>query len=246
VAFYAYIGFDMVSASSQEARNPTRDIPLALILTLGICTALFVGMSLVMTGLAPYRELNVPHPVYVAIEHAGPQLAWLGPVVGIGVVLGLASAMLVCIYGQSRIFYRMSLDGLIPPAFGRISRQSQVPVFGTCFVGAASAVVAGLLPIGLLGELVSIGTLLAFAIVCAGVVVLRKAEPHWPRGFRAPALWPVALLGIGSCLYMMISLPIGTWVRLIVWLSIGGAIYFGYGRKRSMLAGAEPAPRPAE
>ena len=141
----------------------------------------------------------------------------------------------------------MALDGLIPAAFARVSPQSQVPLFGTWFVGIASAAIAGLLPIDLLGELVSIGTLLAFAIVCAGVLVLRHVEPAWPRAFRAPAVWSVSLLGIASCLYMMVSLPLATWLRLILWLAIGAAIYLGYGRKRSLLSQQSQFPgQPAE
>jgi len=251
VVFYAYIGFDMLSASAQEAKNPRRDIPLSLLFALGICTILYIAMSLVMTGLAPYRELNVPHPVYVAIAHAGPGLAWLAPLTGVGVLIGFSSAMLMCLYGQSRIFYRMALDGLIPPAFSKLSEARRVPVFGTWFVTVCAAAVAGILPIDLLGQLVSIGTLFAFAIVCAGVLVLRRAAPDRPRAFRAPAVWPVALTGIAACTYMMVSLPQGTWVRLIVWLAIGAAVYGCYGRKRSKLApvtfadGADPAPAAA-
>ncbi|OYY70047.1 amino acid permease [Sphingomonas sp. 28-63-12] len=237
VVFFAYIGFDMVSTSAQEARNPGRDIPRGILAALAICTILYVAMCLVLTGIAPYQTLGVASPVYAAIAQVGPSLAWLRPVIGIGAVLGLASAILMTLYGQVRIFYIMAHDGLLPARFARVDEHTGTPVFSTWFVGIGAALVAGVLPIEMLGELVSIGTLLAFVIVCGGVVVLRRLSPALPRSFRAPWLYPVAAVGIGICLYMMVSLPGATWIRLVVWMAIGGVIYAGYGRRHSRLAG---------
>jgi len=235
VVFFAYVGFDMVSASSNEANNPKRDIPLALMLSLLVCTILYVSMSLVMTGLVKYTELNVPHPVFVAISQA-PELAWLRPLINLGAIIGLAGAMLFILYGQTRVFYGMARDRLIPDAFGKVSPLRRVPVFGTWFVGFAAALMAGVLPIQLLGELVSIGTLSAFAMVCVGVLALRKLDPNRTRGFRVPFIAFVAPAGIATCGYMMASLPGATWIRFVVWLALGLAIYFFYGRHRSKFA----------
>jgi APA family basic amino acid/polyamine antiporter len=189
-----------------------------------------------LTGIAPYKSLDVASPVYAAIAAVGPSLAWLRPVIGIGAVLGLASAILMTLYGQVRIFYIMAHDGLLPARFAQVDAKTGTPVFSTWFVGVGAALVAGVLPIEMLGELVSIGTLLAFVIVCGGVVLLRRLSPDLPRSFRAPWLYPVAAVGIGICVYMMVSLPPATWVRLIVWMVIGFLIYAGYGRHHSRLA----------
>ena len=246
VIFFAYIGFDAVSTTAQEAKNPQRDMPIGILGSLLICTILYILMSLVMTGLAHYTTLNVPHPVFVAVAAAGPGLAWLGPIVNIGAIAGLASVVLVMLMAQPRIFYSMSRDGLLPPVFSKVHPKFRTPYITTIATGTVAAVVAALFPIALLGELVSIGTLLAFVIVCAGIIVLRRTRPEMPRPFRTPFVPIVPILGIITCGYLMYSLPEDTWLRLIIWMAIGIVIYFFYGRKHSNLtrgvtAGGVPA-----
>ncbi|HVK80281.1 MAG TPA: amino acid permease, partial [Verrucomicrobiae bacterium] len=223
--FFAYVGFDQVSSCAQEAKNPQRDIPIALLLSLIVCAVLYISMSVVMTGLAPYQDLNVPNPVFVAIDHTDASLAWLKPLVAVGVVVGLFAAVLMCIYGQTRIFYAMARDGLFPKAFAAVDPRRALPVASTIFTGLVAAAIAGLTPLQLLGELISIGTLLAFAIVCAGVLVLRVRKPDTERKFRAPMVWLFAPIGCASCLFLMLSLPAETWARFWVWLALGGLGY---------------------
>jgi APA family basic amino acid/polyamine antiporter len=236
VIFFAYIGFDAVSTAAQEAKNPQKDLPIGILGSLVVCTILYIAMALVMTGIAHYTELNVPHPVYVAIDKAGPALKWLGFLVNIGAIAGLASVVLVMLMGQPRVFYSMARDGLLPPVFGKVHPKFRTPWIATIITGSVAALVAGLFPIGLLGELVSIGTLLAFVIVCGGIWVLRVKRPDLPRPFRTPLVPLVPILGIGICGYMMYGLPKDTWLRLIIWMALGLVIYFVYGIRHSKLA----------
>jgi APA family basic amino acid/polyamine antiporter len=237
VVFFAYIGFDAVSTAAQEAKNPQRDMPRGILASLCICTVLYVLMALVMTGLAPYRELAVPHPVYVALAKAGPTLAWLDYLVNIGAIAGLASVVLVLLMGQPRIFHAMAEDGLLPRVFQRMHPRFKTPYVTTLLTGGAAAIIAGLLPVSLLGELVSIGTLLAFVLVCAGVWLLRRRMPDVPRPFRTPFVPLVPILGVLTCGYMMLALPIETWIRLVIWMALGCIVYFAYGRRNSRLRG---------
>ncbi|MGH7526075.1 MAG: amino acid permease [Gemmatimonadales bacterium] len=233
VIFFAYIGFDAVSTAAQETRNPQRDMPIGILGSLAICTTLYIAVALVLTGMVNYTQLNVPDPIAVGINAAGPGLAWLRPVVKIGAIAGLSSVILVMLLGQPRIFYTMAKDGLLPPVFSAVHPRFRTPWLASAVTGAFAMVFAGLLPIGLLGELVSIGTLLAFAIVCAGVLVLRYTDPQRPRPFRTPLVPFVPIAGILACFYLMAGLPVDTWARLIIWMGLGLAIYFLYGRRHS-------------
>lgn len=219
--FFAYIGFDTVSTLAQESRQPQRDLPIGLLASLGICAILYVGMAAVMTGMVSYRRLDVANPIDVALAQAGPALAWLVPVVGIGAILGLASTVLSSILGQSRICYAMARDGLLPRLFLAVHPRFGTPMAGTIIVGALAAVIAGLFPIEVLGELVSIGTLVAFLSVCVNVLIMRRSHPHVVRIFRVPWSPLVPLLGIACCAVLMLSLPGATWVRLLVWMALG-------------------------
>src|SRR5690349_5698811 len=239
VVFFAYIGFDAVSTAAQEAKNPQRDMPIGMLGSLAFCTVLYILMSLVMTGLAPYTALNVPHPVDVALAQA-PALRWLNYLVDVGAIMGLASVVLVMLMGQPRIFFSMSRDGLLPAVFGKVHPRFQTPYVTTIVTGVVAAAVAGFFPIGLLGQLVSIGTLFAFVLVSAGVIVLRYKRPDLHRPFRTPLVPVVPALGILTCTYLMYGLPGDTWLRLVIWLLIGFVIYFTYGKSHSVVnAGAD-------
>jgi len=232
VIFFAYIGFDAVSVAAQEARNPQRDVPLGILGSLAICTVLYMLMCWVLTGIAPYQSLNVAHPVSKAVE-ALTSTRWLAPYVNVGAIVGLASVVLVLLLGQSRIFYAMSKDGMIPPLFGAIHPRFKTPWLGTLVTGLFCAFLAGVLPLHILGELVSIGTLAAFVIVCVGIMILRRRRPNVARPFRTPFVWIVAPLGIFMCLFMMVFLPVDTWIRLAVWTVIGLLIYGFYSRNHA-------------
>ncbi|HXS24514.1 MAG TPA: amino acid permease [Gemmatimonadales bacterium] len=235
VIFFAYIGFDAVSTAAQEAKKPQRDMPVGILGSLAICTVLYIAVALVLTGIVKYDQLNVPDPIAVGVNAAGPSLAWLRPIVKIGAIAGLTSVILVMLLGQPRIFYSMSKDGLLPPVFAAVHPKFRTPWLASLLTGVFAMAMAGLLPIGLLGELVSIGTLLAFAIVCGGVLVLRYTDPDLPRPFRTPLVPLVPIGGIAACLYLMAHLPPDTWARLIIWMLIGLAIYFLYGRRHSKI-----------
>jgi APA family basic amino acid/polyamine antiporter len=233
VIFFAYIGFDAVSTAAQEAKKPQRDMPIGILGSLAICTVLYIAVALVLTGIVKYTQLNVPDPIAVGVNAAGPGLAWLRPIVKIGAIAGLTSVILVMLLGQPRIFYTMSKDGLLPPVFSAVHPKFRTPWLASLLTGVFAMAMAGLLPIGLLGELVSIGTLLAFAIVCGGVLVLRYTDPDLVRPFRTPLVPLVPLGGIAACVYLMLGLPPDTWARLFIWMAIGLAIYFLYGRWHS-------------
>lgn len=233
VVFFAYVGFDAVSTTSQEAINPKRDVPRGILFSLLICTILYIAVSLVLTGIVNYKELNVPAPIALAIDKAGTSLVWLRPIIKIGAIAGLSSVVLVLLLGQTRVFFTMASDGLLWKSFARTHHKFQTPHVATILTGSFAAFFAGVFPIGLLGEMVSIGTLLAFVIVSVGIIILRKAEPDAPRAFKTPWVPMVPVLGALVCLAQMFALPKDTWYRLIGWMIIGFVIYFTYGRKHS-------------
>ncbi len=238
IIFFAYIGFDAVSTAAQEARNPQRDMPIGILVSLAICTVLYIAVAAVLTGMVPYLELNTPAPVAMALDRY-PGLSWLAGWVKLGAIAGMTSTMLVMLLGQPRIFYAMSKDGLLPPVFAKVHPNFKTPSFSTVLTGVVAAAVAGMLPVTILGELVSIGTLMAFIVVCIGVLVLRRTRPDLKRPFRVKAPWLVCTLGALICAYMMISLPKDTWVRLVVWTFFGLLVYVFYGRKHSALRGKQ-------
>jgi len=228
VMFFAYVGFDAVSTAAQEAKRPQRDLPIGMLTSLLICTVIYIAVAIVLIGIVPYRELNVADPLAVGIDRTG--LKWLSPLVKVSALFGLFSTMLVQLLGQTRIFYSMSRDGLLPPVFGAVHPRFKTPHLSTALVGVIVSVAAGLVPIGVLGQLVSMGTLLAFVLVCIGILVLRRTSPEIPRPFRTPGLPWVPIAGALICLVQMFSLPIATWERLVIWLAIGLVIYFSYSR----------------
>jgi APA family basic amino acid/polyamine antiporter len=229
VVFFAFIGFETVSTAAGETRRPQRDAPIGLLGSLAISTLLYVAVAAVLTGLVPYRALDVPDPIAKAVEAVGLGAFAIG--IKLGAILGLTTAALAALYGQARIFYAMARDGLLPPAFARVHPRFRTPATSQVAIGAVTALVAGLFPIDLLGELVSIGTLFAFMVICIAVLVLRRTDPARSRPFRVPGMPVVPVLGILSCLGLMLGLPGDTWLRLVIWLVLGLAIYFAYGRR---------------
>lgn len=243
IIFFAYIGFDAVSTAAQEAKNPKRDMPIGIIASLVICTALYVIVSLVLTGLVRYTRLNVPDPVAFGVEQVPALRAWLAPLVDVGALAGLSSVILVVMLGQPRIFYAMSQDGMLPPALGRVHPRFRTPHVATVTTGIVATFGAGVLPIDILAELTNIGTLSAFFVVCIAVLVLRRARPELSRPFRVPCPWLTCSIGALGCLVLILSLPPSTWWRALVWTLIGFGIYFGYGFRHSRLRRTDDGAR---
>lgn len=247
IIFFAYIGFDAVSTAAQEAKNPQRDMPIGILVSLAICTVLYVLFAHVMTGVTHYTAFQGADgiaPVAVAIDnmgHAGadgvivPAYPWLNKAIIIAILAGYASVIMVMLMGQSRVFFSMSKDGLLPPVFSKVHPKFGTPAKSNLLFMVFVSLFAAFVPARIVGEMTSIGTLLAFVLVCAGVIVLRKAQPNLPRAFKTPLVPLIPILGILSCLVMMFALPGDTWLRLIIWLALGFVIYFGYSVKNSKL-----------
>jgi len=231
VIFFAYIGFDAVSTAAQEAKNPKRDMPIGILGSLAICTVLYILVALVLTGLVNYKDLNIPDSLAVAIDVTG--FKWGSLLVKFGALGGLSSTMIVLLLGQSRVFFSMSKDGLLPKFFSSVHPKFRTPWISSITVGLVVAVFASTIPLAKLGEMTSIGTLLAFIIVCAGVLVLRRKRPELARPFKAPWMPFTPIMGILVSLAMMLGLPLDTWKRLIYWLAIGLVIYFLYSKNHS-------------
>ena len=237
MVFFAYVGFDAVSTAAEEAKNPQRDVPFGILFSLVFCTAIYIVVSGLLTGIVPYTELNVPSPVAHSLQLIG--INWASALVATGVIAGLTTVMLVLYYGLTRVFFAMSRDGLMPPFFAQVHRKTKTPVRVIGLCGLIIALIAGFIPLGELAELVNIGTLAAFVLVCLGVVVLRIKQPHLHRPFKNPLNPVFPLLGAFSCAALMAFLPWVTWLRFAVWLAIGVVIYFTYSIRHSKLRGQD-------
>jgi APA family basic amino acid/polyamine antiporter len=240
IVFFAYIGFEAVSTAGQEAKDPKRDMPFGIIGSLVVCTVIYMLVAAIMTLLVPYNQLNVPDPVAVVVDNFGSTWGWLAKIIKIGAIIGLTSVVLVLMYAQTRIFYTMARDGLLPKIFSKVHPTLKTPYINTILVGTITAVAAGFFDINVLGDMTSVGTLAAFAIVCLSVIYLRRSAPELPRGFKVP-LYPVLpVLGILSCLYLITTVPWDV-LKFFLWYMAGGIIlYFVYGMRNSNLQHGDP------
>jgi basic amino acid/polyamine antiporter, APA family len=240
IVFFAYIGFEAVSTAGQEARDPKRDMPFGIIGSLVVCTVIYMLVAAIMTLLVPYQSLNVPDPVAVVVDNFGPQWAWLAKIIKVGAIIGLTSVVLVLMYAQTRIFYTMARDGLLPRVFATVHPKYQTPWINTLLVGLLTAIAAGFFDINVLGDMTSVGTLAAFAIVCLSVIYLRRSDPDLPRGFKVPFYPVLPVLGILSCAYLITTVPWSV-LKFFLWYLAGGAVlYFFYGLRNSNLQHGEP------
>ncbi|MDD6135354.1 MAG: amino acid permease [Selenomonadaceae bacterium] len=231
IVFFAYIGFDAVATSAEECKNPSRDLPIGIIGSLIVCTALYVIVAGVLTGVVPYTELNNPEPVAFALRYIGYNLG--SAVVGVGAIAGITTVLLVLLYGQARIFFAMSRDGMVPARVCKIHKRYHTPYIVTVLGAIFVSLIAGFAPIGLIAEMANIGTLSAFLVAAIGVMVLRVTKPDVPRAFRCPLVWLIAPLAVLACGYLMAHLPLETWIRFLVWCTFGCLVYFGYSYQHS-------------
>lgn len=236
--FFAFIGFDAVSTAAEEVKNPQRSMPIGIIFSLAICTVLYIAVSLVLTGIVPYDLLNVNNPVAFALSYVNKN--WVAGFISLGAIAGMTTVLLVMMYGQTRLFFAMSRDGLLPPVFARISVKKQTPLYSTLIVGGMASLFAGFIPLDKLAQLTNIGTLFAFIVVSLGVILLRKTNPELRRAFRVPLVPLIPILSVLFCGYLVISLPVGTWIGFAIWLAIGFVIYFAYGYRHSKLGRSLP------
>lgn len=231
--FFAYIGFDAVSTAAEEVKNPKRNMPIGIIASLAICTVLYIVVSAILTGIVPYTELNVPNPVAFALNYIHQD--WVAGLISVGAITGITTVLLVMMYGQTRLFYAISRDGLLPKIFSKVSEKKQTPVLNTWVVAIVVALFAGVLPLGKLAELTNIGTLFAFIVVSLGVLVLRKTQPNLTRGFKVPFVPVIPILSVLFCGYLTLQLPATTWITFFIWITVGLVVYFLYGRRNSIL-----------
>ncbi|WP_199421525.1 amino acid permease [Actinotalea solisilvae] len=234
VVFFAYIGFDIVATTAEESRNPQHDMPRGILGSLAVCTVLYMAVAAVITGMVPYGELNTAAPLAEAFDSLG--ITWAARLIALGAVAGITTVILVLMLGQTRVLFAMARDHLLPPALARVHPRFGTPHVITGVVTAGVAVLAGVVPLEALSELVSIGTLFAFTVVCVGVLVLRRTAPDLPRAFRTPGVPVVPVLGVVACLWLMINLPLDTWIRFLAWMAIGLVVYAAYGRRHSRFA----------
>jgi basic amino acid/polyamine antiporter, APA family len=235
IVFFAFLGFDTVSTLAQESKNPQRDMPIGMLGSLLICTLLYILCGLVLTGVVSYTTLGVEYPMLIAVSAFGPRFGWLKYVTNIAILCGLTSVILVMLMGQARVFYTMAQDGLLPKSFGKIHSQFRTPFFATAVVTISGMCMAGFLPVGILGKLTSMGALLAFGMVCLGVLILRKTHPELHRPFKTPLYPWVPLFGVLSCLTLMLSMPLIIWLQLLVFILAGCVLYFFYSRRHSKI-----------
>ncbi|BDB22895.1 amino acid permease [Cupriavidus sp. P-10] len=234
LVFFAFIGFDAVTSAAEEVRNPRRDLPIGIIGSLAVCTVLYVVVAAIMTGIVPFAKFaGVDHPVSLALQYAGQN--WVAGFVDLGAILGMTTVILVMTYGQTRVIFAMSRDGLLPERLSSVHPVHATPYFATWTVGLIFAAIAGFVPLNVLAELINIGTLAAFTLISVAVLVLRKTRPDLPRAFRCPGVPVVPLLSIGFCLFLMAHLQALTWIAFLVWLALGLVIYFAYARRNAVL-----------
>ncbi|MFC6087245.1 amino acid permease [Sphaerisporangium aureirubrum] len=239
IVFFAFIGFDVVATAAEETRNPQRDLPIGIIASLTLCTVLYVAVSLVVVGMQPYDRLSTEAPLATAFRSVGQD--WLATIISIGALAGLTTVVMILMLGQSRVFFAMSRDNLLPRSLAAVHPRFGTPYRITLIIGAVTALLAGLIPLSALAELVNIGTLFAFVLVSASVMILRRTRPELPRSFRTPLVPLVPILSMLACFYLMLNLPVETWVRFLVWMVLGVVVYFGYGARHSRVAEQERA-----
>jgi len=234
VVFFAFIGFDIVATTAEESANPQRDMPRAILGSLAICTVLYMAVAAVLTGMVPYSQLNTGAPLAEAFDALG--ITWAARIIALGAVAGITTVILVLLLGQSRVLFAMSRDHLLPPSLAKVHPRFGTPARINVLVAVAVASLAGLVPLSELAALVSLGTLLAFVVVCVGVLVLRRTRPELPRAFRTPWVPIVPVLGVLACLWLMVNLPLNTWLLFLIWMAVGLVIYLAYGRRHSRFA----------